>query len=173
MARLFFALPADNLADAIIRWRDARPWPGQAVPAANLHLTLAFLGEADEKQTHELMQQAAKLHCPPLTIELDGCGWFSRAKAAWIGPAQWPNELSVFARELQRLGSRLGLGNGEQHYHPHVTLSRKAAEAPQDSPAPRFTLLAREFCLYQSVSSEQGVRYEPLARWPLRKRIHP
>ncbi|MDO2949661.1 RNA 2',3'-cyclic phosphodiesterase [Aeromonas simiae] len=171
MARLFFALPVSLLADPIVAWRAARPWPGEPVPATNLHLTLAFLGEVTAQQRTQLEAIAARLHCPPLTIPLDSCGWFGRAKAAWIGPERWPNELSVLVRELQRHCTRLGLGNGELHYRPHITLSRKAAAAPEPAPAPDFVLHADSFCLYQSVSSEEGVRYEPLACWPLRKRV--
>lgn len=48
MPKLFFALPLPELAPELATWRDQRPWPGQPVPESNLHLTLAFLGEADE-----------------------------------------------------------------------------------------------------------------------------
>ncbi|MBF3346235.1 RNA 2',3'-cyclic phosphodiesterase, partial [Pseudomonas aeruginosa] len=44
--RLFFALPCPPpLAERIGRWRDDRPLPGRQVATANLHLTLAFLGQ--------------------------------------------------------------------------------------------------------------------------------
>lgn len=171
MSRLFFALPLDELAPQLITWRDGRPWPGQAVPQANLHLTLAFLGEADEQQCAHLLAMAERQHCPPLNITLDRSGWFGRARAAWVGPREWPNELTVLARALRRHGERIGLGNGEQGYTPHVTLSRKASEAPAAIPAPAFLLQATRFCLYQSVSTEQGVSYQPLACWPLTPRV--
>lgn len=171
MAKLFFALPVRELGPELIAWRDKQPWPGRPVPQANLHLTLAFLGEADEVTTRRLIAAASRQHCPPLSIRLDESGWFSRAKAAWIGPKEWPNELSVLARALRRHGEKLHLGNGEQEYHPHVTLSRKADEAPAPRPAPDFLLQADEFCLYQSISTAEGVRYDPLACWPLRARV--
>ncbi|MGL6240264.1 RNA 2',3'-cyclic phosphodiesterase [Aeromonas dhakensis] len=170
MAKLFFALPAEALAADIVAWRGQLPWPGQPVPAANLHLTLAFLGEADQITTTQLMAAVERQHCPPLTIALNETGWFGRAKAAWIGPREWPNELTVLARALRRHGEKLGLGNGEQGYRPHVTLSRKASEPPALLPAPDFVLRADRFCLYQSISTPDGVRYEPLACWPLRAR---
>ncbi len=88
-----------------------------------------------------------------------------------MGPREWPNELTVLARALRRHGEKLGLGNGEQGYRPHVTLSRKATEAPRELPAPHFLLEADRFCLYQSVSTQDGVHYEPLACWPLRARV--
>lgn len=170
MAKLFFALPLHETAPELIDWRDRRPWPGLPVPQANLHLTLAFLGEADEATQARLMAAAERQHCPPLRIPLDQTGWFHRAKAAWVGPSEWPNELNVLAKALRRHGERLGLGNGEQGYRPHVTLSRKAGEAPAELPAPDFVLTADHFCLYRSVSTPDGVCYQPLACWPLRAR---
>ena len=87
-----------------------------------------------------------------------------------MGPGDWPYELNVLARALRRHGEKLGLGNGEQGYRPHVTLSRKASEAPDTLPAPDFLLHADHFCLYQSIATPDGMRYEPLACWPLRAR---
>lgn len=170
MPKLFFALPLPTLAPELIAWREQRPWPGLPVPESNLHLTLAFLGEADEATQACLMATAERQHCPPFRIRLDQTGWFNRAKAAWVGPREWPNELNVLARALRRHGEKLGLGNGEQGYRPHITLSRKAAEAPEALPAPDFVLQADRFCLYRSVSTPDGVHYEPLACWPLRAR---
>ena len=171
MPKLFFALPLPDLAPELVAWRDRRSWPGQPVPESNLHLTLAFLGEADERTQARLIAAAERQHCPPFTVTLDQTGWFQRARAAWVGPREWPNELTVLARALRRHGEKLGLGNGEQGYRPHVTLSRKAGEAPGALPAPHFLLEADRFCLYQSVSTQDGVHYEPLACWPLRARV--
>lgn len=171
MPKLFFALPLPKLAPAITDWREQHPWPGLPVPKANLHLTLAFLGEADEATQARLIAAAEQQHCPPFTVRLDQTGWFARAKAAWVGPREWPNELNALARALRRHGEKLGLGNGEQGYRPHVTLSRKASEAPSELLVPNFEVQADRFCLYRSVSTPDGVCYEPIACWPLRARI--
>ena len=120
--------------------------------------------------TFLLITAAGQQRCPPFSVHLDQTGWFARAKAAWVGPREWPNELNVLARALRRHGEKLGLGNGEQGYRPHITLSRKAAEAPEALPAPDFVLQADSFCLYRSVNTQDGVHYEPLACWPLRAR---
>lgn len=170
MPKLFFALPLPGLAPELAAWRAELPWPGLPVPEANLHLTLAFLGETDEATQERLIAAAELQHCPPFTVRLDQTGWFARAKAAWVGPREWPNELNVLARALRRHGEKLGLGNGEQGYRPHVTLSRKAGEAPSELPAPDFEVQADRFCLYRSVSTPDGISYEPIACWPLRAR---
>ena len=63
MPRLFFALPLHQLAPALIDWRERRPWPGLPVPERNLHLTLAFHGEADEATQARLISAAAQQRC--------------------------------------------------------------------------------------------------------------
>ena len=145
----------------------ARPTGSREQPAPDPGLSR----EADETTQARLIAAAERQHCPPFSVHLDQTGWFQRAKAAWVGPGEWPNELTVLARALRRHGEKLGLGNGEQGYRPHVTLSRKAGEAPDELPAPDFLLRADRFCLYQSVSTPDGVHYEPLACWPLRARV--
>ena len=173
-ARVFFALwPEAALAERLAALAEAQAAAvgGRAMARETLHLTLAFLGEADETTQARLIAAAERQHCPPFSVHLDQTGWFQRAKAAWVGPGEWPNELTVLARALRRHGEKLGLGNGEQGYRPHVTLSRKAGEAPDELPAPDFLLRADRFCLYQSVSTPDGVHYEPLACWPLRARV--
>ena len=105
MAKLFFALPAEALAPDLVAWRDQLPWPGQPVPAANLHLTLAFLGEADQLTTTRLMAAVERQHCPPLTIALNETGWFGSARppgsARRSGPTSspcWPGRCVATAR---------------------------------------------------------------------------
>ena len=86
LLRLFFALPCPpDQAAAICQWRAGQTLPGRPVPEANLHLTLAFLGEADETTQARLIAAAERQHCPPFSVHLDQTGWFQRAKAAWRG----------------------------------------------------------------------------------------
>lgn len=170
MAKLFFALPLTTLAPHIVAWRTHRPWPGEWVSEQNLHLTLAFLGHGDEATCAALIARVNQQHCPPFSVQLNEVGWFNRAQAAWIGPSQWPNSLQVLAKALRQHGEKCGLGNGERHYRPHVTLSRKAATPPTIAPAPNFTLHCQQFGLYQTIVNELGVHYQAIASWPLRPR---
>ena len=56
-----------NRPKEITHWRERRPWPGLPVPEHNLHLTLAFLGEADEATQAKLITAAGQQRCPPFT----------------------------------------------------------------------------------------------------------
>lgn len=86
MPKLFFALPLPELAPELATWRDQRPWPGQPVPESNLHLTLAFLGEADETTQARLIAVAERQHCPlSASIWIRPAG-FSAPKPPGWGP---------------------------------------------------------------------------------------
>lgn len=70
--RLFFALPCPpSLAERIGRWRDDRPLPGRQVATANLHLTLAFLGQVSSARLEALLDMAAAIEAAPFDLCLD------------------------------------------------------------------------------------------------------
>ena len=73
--RLFFALelPAE-VQRQIVHWR-AASFPedaGRPVTAANLHLTLAFLGEVSADKQRALSAMAERIRQPGFTLTLDG-----------------------------------------------------------------------------------------------------
>lgn len=70
--RLFFALPCPPpLAERIGRWRDGRPLPGRQVATANLHLTLAFLGQVPSARLEALLDMTAAIEAAPFDLCLD------------------------------------------------------------------------------------------------------
>ena len=70
--RLFFALscPSD-LADAICNWRDSHALGGRPVAQANLHMTLAFLGNQPATAVDGLKQLADSLRVDAFLLQLD------------------------------------------------------------------------------------------------------
>ncbi|MDH5265059.1 MAG: RNA 2',3'-cyclic phosphodiesterase, partial [Betaproteobacteria bacterium] len=67
MARLFFALWPDAAARAALAdlaRATANRYGGRAVPAANLHLTLVFLGEVDPARIAALRRAVDGLASP-------------------------------------------------------------------------------------------------------------
>ena len=130
------------------------------MPAANLHLTLAFLGEADQLTTTRLMAAVERQHCPPLTIALNETGWFvrqgrlgrpdgvaQRAHRAGQGAASPRREAGAWQR-------RAGLSPPR---HPVAQGERTATALP----APDFVLQADRFCLYQSSRPRTGCATSP------------
>lgn len=126
MIRLFTALsiPADvaeSLATRQIglpgaRWRTAE----------QLHVTLAFHGEIDERRADDLALELERAQgTGPFDIELTGVGAFGdahRSHTLWAGVAA--NErLTVLTGRCRAAADRAGVTMEKRAYHPHVTLA--------------------------------------------------
>lgn len=169
--RLFFALeiPA-AIQQQVIQWRAAQfaPEAGRPIAAANLHLTLAFLGEISEQKQQTLMTLAGRIQQPAFTFTLDDAGHWPRSRVVWLGSRQPPRGLLQLANLLRAQAARSGCHQSAQPFHPHVTLLRNAA--PRVAiPAPGFhwTFPVTEFVLYASQFSQGRTHYQPLERWSL------
>lgn len=173
--RLFFALEMpDDVQRQIVQWR-AENFPddaGRPVAAANLHLTLAFLGEVSAEKQKALCQLAGRIQQQGFTITLDDAGLWARSRVVWLGPRHASLGLIQLANMLRAQAARNGCYQSPQPYHPHVTLYRNASQTvaiPQ--PNFRWQFKVEEFVLYESVFEKGRTRYRPLQRWPLGIRI--
>ena len=169
--RLFFALdmPA-GVQRQIVSWR-AENFPadaGRPVAAANLHLTLAFLGDVSAEKQRALSRLAGRIQQSGFTLTLDDAGLWARSKVVWLGPRHASLGLIQLANMLRAQAARNGCYQSPQPYHPHVTLYRSVTQSvaiPQ--PNLRWQFKVEEFVLYESVFSQGRTRYQPLERWPL------
>ncbi|TGD72056.1 RNA 2',3'-cyclic phosphodiesterase [Mangrovimicrobium sediminis] len=172
--RLFFALevPAD-LALGIADWRArALPLAGREVPAANFHITLAFIGELAEAALDTLCREVdAQIAARPAAagqLQLDQVGYWPRPGIFWLGPQTWPDTLGGLAHKLGGLGARHGSERRRDRFQPHVTLFRHCTTPPPaPTELPQFALPYREFLLMESRQGRHGVRYAPVAGWSL------
>lgn len=164
--RLFFALdcPA-HLAGSICRWRDSLGLAGRPVPAANLHLTLAFLGAQPASRVSALTQLGERLDAQGFALQLDRFGMLGEDFACLFAE-QIPEGLLRLNRQLREGLDELGITLDPRPFRPHLTLLRQAAPI-DDSHAPAFAWDVRQFGLYLSQNSAEGVRYQPLASWML------
>ena len=168
--RLFFALwPDDRVRRALQQAAQtiARPDGARYVPAANLHLTLHFIGNVDRRELPCLKRQARKVRSHGFEVVIDDSGCFSKPKVGWLGCEDIPPALGHLHREL---GSRLGECGFEPEkrpFRPHVTVLRKYREAP---PQPAFASIhwpVTDFSLVESRSVKNGVQYRVLESYPL------
>ncbi len=85
--RLFFAIemPA-AIQRQVVRWRADHfaPEAGRPVAAANLHLTLAFLGEVSDEKRQALAAMAGRIRQPGFTLTLDDAGQWLRSRVVWV-----------------------------------------------------------------------------------------
>lgn len=172
--RLFFALDMpDEVQQQIIHWR-AQNFPadaGRPVEAANLHLTLAFLGDVSAEKQKALSQLAGRIQQPGFSVTLDDAGLWARSRVVWLGPRHASLGLIQLANMLRAQAARNGCYQSPQPFHPHVTVYRNVTQnvaIPQ--PNFRWQFKVEEFVLYESIFKQGRTRYLPLERWPLRNK---
>lgn len=166
--RLFFALwPPRATAEALDRWaEDVRSQSGGKVTVVdNIHLTLAFLGEADPDQAVAAARRVRGRHH---ALPIDAARYVKRNEMVWVGAAAIPPELTALATDLHAALRAAGFTLEERPFAAHVTLVRKA-RIPKSMPSlPSVDWPVNEFLLIRSRTSPKGSTYEPLERFPLR-----
>jgi 2'-5' RNA ligase len=142
---------------------------GRPPPAENLHLTLAFLGQvnADRRAALAVIGSAAAAAAPPFVLTLDRVGAFRGAGIAWAGTDRSPPELLRLVAALNDGLAAAGLPVERRPFHPHVTLARRGARAPEGiAPAPLSWRVDR-LVLMASDTLPARPRYREVDAWPL------
>lgn len=124
MLRLFAALavPEDVAADlgAMQRGVAGAQWS----PLENLHITLCFYGDVDERRAEDLDEALAEISAPRFSLMLKGAGFFGKADphALYAGIAE-SAPLRALAGACERAARRVGVKTDTRKYTPHVTLA--------------------------------------------------
>lgn len=190
MARAFvaLALPAklrQRLSEETDRLRLVGA-PVSWVRPENFHVTMRFIGDLVDEELLVLdgLLRGAASASPPLPLTARGLSTFPESgsgppRVVWCG----------IAEDAGNEGNLQGLRNGIQEslrgqgyraekarFQPHITLGRVRSAFDAEplleriGPAirrPFGTFVARELILYESVTGNQGLAYEPLQRFPL------
>jgi 2'-5' RNA ligase len=146
------------------------------VPAANLHLTLKFLGSIPEELVEGVTgacRRVAARH-RPIEASAAGLGAFpSAAKPSvlWVGVEAGP-ALVALQRDVEAAMVELGFEKEERAFHPHVTVGRvKEARGPATdlwkSDAAMGSSALPEIIIYESRTRSAGAEYVARARVPL------
>lgn len=171
--RLFLALwPDDGVRPQLVRVRDtvAAACRGHPVEAANLHVTLVFLGSTQVQRRPAVEAAAANSGGRPFELILDRVGYWPRSRVAWLGSAAPPAALIELAARLQRgLADQGFTGLDPRPYRPHVTLLRNAGGRPRLAPdlVEPVTWPVTAVSLVESVTHAAGAEYRIAATWPL------
>ncbi len=168
--RLFFALwPDPSLAHALaaLAQEVGVESGGRAIPAGNVHLTLAFLGEQPQNIARELGVAAARIVSPSFALRLDRVDSWRKNAVAWAGVQSVPPELVALHQAIGRSLGDCGLVPEERPFAVHVTLVRRISIEVRRPIAPPLAWHATEFALVASELAATGARYRVLSRWPL------
>jgi len=172
MIRLFTALTVpDDVAETLAHRQTGLPGARWRV-ADQLHITLTFYGEVDERRADDLAVELGRAATGgPFEIVLAGVGAFGdghRTRAIWAGVE--PSErLSVLAGRCRNAAERAGIVVERRDYRPHLTLAYLKPQANPDrigawlaghnllrSPPIRVD----RFGLYSSALTQDGSHYE-------------
>jgi 2'-5' RNA ligase len=165
MKRLFFALwPNDETRQQCDQISRALRGSGKPVAAANLHVTLLFLGSVDESLQRRLTQAAAQLAVRPMSLSFDRLSFWRKPAVVCLSSSQSYPAVEDLVTQLTGLALPLGIPLDQRPYQPHVTLLRKAKTAPTLA-FPAVEWRADGFCLVESCSTSRGVEYRVLERW--------
>ena len=152
------------------------------VSMGNLHITLLFLGDVDDRELHTVSRAMADAVSSelPFVLRVSGVGAFPnlrRPKTVWAGIADGAAELVRLHGLLE--GPLLELGayrREERPYSPHLTLGRVKSEADGQALAPALAkqsgwvggrTTVGEVVLFTSDLRREGPVYTVLARGKL------
>ncbi|MDO9105519.1 MAG: RNA 2',3'-cyclic phosphodiesterase [Methylovulum sp.] len=171
MKRLFFGLePGYETRQQCTTIMQAIDSPdNQPVPAANLHVTLVFLGLVDAAQQSALLEEAAMIPGAKLTITFNQLEYWQKPGILCLTASDASAELLMLADSLTAMAKKLAIPVDERPYLAHVTLARKAKH-PVELAFEPVIWQADMFCLFESVSSENGVEYRVIKRWAMESR---
>lgn len=144
------------MAEALAAWagQARHDCGGQPTPPERIHLTLAFLGDADSRAAHVL---AMGVHLPRCAFRVEEARYWARNRIVWAGPRETPEALA-----------RLAAAIGEvRRFATHITLIRKARPPRRLPPLPALNWPVEEFRLVNSAPGRGGPDYEVLGRYAL------
>ena len=165
--RLFFALPCPApTAAGIVAWRNGQALDGKPVSAANLHVTLAFLGSQPDDQLPRLLAVAATMQASTFYLQLDQLRCWPGG-LLHLAPATPPEPLLSLASQLQSKLRAAGFELEQRDYLPHLTLVRDCSRSiPTECPKTGWQV--DQFSLFLSETHPEGVHYRSMASWKLR-----
>jgi 2'-5' RNA ligase len=136
---------------------------GRAARVEKIHLTLVFLGDADERKAIEAGRGVAgRAH----ELPIEQASYWRHNQIVWAGPRETPAPLTALVEALQVQLYKREFIMERRAFAAHVTLLRKA-RAPANPPAlPAVAWPVREFLLVKS----EGSKYTPLERFALGER---
>ncbi len=182
MVRLFVALrPPSGVRAALLaaqggvegaRWQDED----------QLHLTLRFCGEVDDRTGQDLVSALDGILAPSFALDVRGAGYFERKgrpHTLWAGFAPSP-DLTTLQGKVERACQAAGLPPEPRKFAAHITLARMSGGAVGvgewvarngSLAAPRWPVSS--FGLYESRLGKGGSSYNLLVEWPLGPPVWP
>lgn len=169
-----------EMQEALARSAEDVKW----VEEENLHVTLLFLGEVDERDVLDVCRAvgATCAELPAFTLSVEGVSCFGnprRARTLWAGVSTGTAELVALHAALEAKLEELGCYRREERaFTPHLTLGRVKGERTNERLAEALTKHAewhggecevRAVLVMSSQLTPQGPVYSVLSTAKLRR----
>ena len=183
--RIFIAVTLDGVAraqvaalvDELRRQPALAAQPVRWVPEANLHLTLRFLGEVDERRAASVRKALMSAWTrSAFKASLGAAGLFpprGAPRVIWLDVGDGADGLRALRQELEGRLAAIGYARERKPFHPHLTIGRVRREARDvgrslqravagiNVPPIRWTI--DHLVLMESRLSSEGAAYHELA----------
>ncbi len=136
----------------------------------NFHLTLRFLGEADERSVEAIkraIDEAAKGQ-KPFNLKLSEIGTFKKGNrhVLWIGTS-YSKELQEFYKAMEDSLHTKGIEREVRSYSPHITIGREVGiedfnKLEQNVPIEPRDIFVNSISLMESTRMEGKLVYLPV-----------
>lgn len=163
--RLFFALWPDDRQRDLLRNAIspvAKQVEGTAVYRGDWHVTLAFIGEFEERRIPELLEAASAVPVEPFRLRFDRAEFWPRPKVAVLAAQAVPAELEALVTSLHAILMDAGVLIDEQRFRPHITIARRGRPFESQRLAQPVTVEWDGFELVESVAERGGRSYSPV-----------
>jgi len=175
--RLFLGIPASkDLKEQISNFYGSKkPFKASWVKFENLHITLKFLGEMEEKKAKYIIESFENILKPLKYKELpfEGASSFPNENKPRVLFLKFKedNELFEYQKSLEEIFEREGFKKEEREFKAHLTLARfKFPPNPfdfkkhlQDLSKVKFLpFLVSQIVLFESILKPEGPTYIPL-----------
>ncbi len=152
------------------------------VEPKNIHLTLRFLGQIDNKQLKkikEIVQETAQ-KIKKFNMDLGVIGAFPDVcdpQIIWVGINYGFNQLNEINAKLEDKLETINFAVGEKYFHPHLTIGRIKSiygknplpEITQNIRPKQVTESVDKIIIFQSELTPQGAKYSKLFEAKLSK----
>jgi 2'-5' RNA ligase len=146
------------------------------VPAANFHLTLAFLGSVPVSRLAEVEQVAArfvqvsKLPELPIEIALDAIEHWRKPQVLVATASDTPAAAVALAESLQRTLTDAGFSPDLKPFRVHATVARKVRRVARELHLEPVRWSFDSLHLVESETHPDGSAYRTVKKWVLDKR---
>ncbi|MBI1276738.1 MAG: RNA 2',3'-cyclic phosphodiesterase [Anaerolineaceae bacterium] len=172
MKRLFVAIDFPQAIKDQLKPLCAGIQGAKWVESHQMHLTMRFIGDADEQQLTSIQTGLATVHATPFKMNLESVGQFpvkGRPRVIWVGVKAEP-ALYPLQKEIEWIMHESGFEEADHPFSPHITLARFKTPPPIEHVQQFFeqhqsfvsdTFVVDGFVLFSSQLTSSGSIYHP------------